>query len=408
MVPLGLRRLTWTTPSEGPSNNSKQSISQRRHDYHYVAKIRYRGDAVDWSAAAFYKSRATVRPATYTLVLTPLPRYSLLFLHSMSFLSLFRPRRTQSRITSEPPLIKKNSHIPYTSQTIHPSQSDSSWSSSIPRDIPPEEESRLTDSVLAKLEVRREGFKRAYFESCEDHAEARWPKLERYIATDMLPDILVLEQGSSISPLQHEGGSTHSPVDADPPLLYIRAHPHLGNRGMTWSFAEPRMHCKEGAEPRIAHLWWDLDDPDRMHGTHGYVRRAAFTRQETVSGGQLATVTEQVLAKHAGWSCEGHRMLQNEAMLYSMFPRELMDTASPGGHPPVVPKFYGFYVPVQGWVDSDDHAPCDRSRGESLTKLCRSNRGLLLMENCGDAQQRAEHLKGLTDKEKSVTSNSSP
>ncbi|TFK88184.1 hypothetical protein K466DRAFT_489487 [Polyporus arcularius HHB13444] len=102
---------------------------------------------------------------------------------------------------------------------------------------------------------------------------------------------------------------------------------------------------KEGAEPRIAHLWWDLDDPDRMQGTHGYVRRAAFTRQETVSGGQLATATEQVLAKHAGWSCEGHRMLQNEAMLYSMFPRELMDTASPGGHPPVVPKFYGFYVP---------------------------------------------------------------
>ncbi|KAI0699602.1 hypothetical protein C8T65DRAFT_659143 [Cerioporus squamosus] len=302
----------------------------------------------------------------------------------------------RSRLVDSEETLVDSPHTPPPSQTVRfiipESSSESAWSSTLPREISPQEEYSLTQSMLSTIRFPREELDQARFETGKECAG--WPKLDQYIASDSLPDMLVVERGSRIA------AAAHAPF---PPVLYVRARPHLARDGVTWSFADARELRKEvsKAEPRVAHLWWDEDDPELMYGSHGYVRRAAFTRKEVGAGEKVATVTHQVLAKHAARSCEGHRMLHNEAMLYNMFPRELMDAVDPEGHPPVVPKFYGFYVPLTGWVDIDDHAPCKFRQGPSRADWCRSEHALLLMENCGETKRRREHWTGLTNEEKS-------
>lgn len=77
-------------------------------------------------------------------------------------------------------------------------------------------------------------------------------------------------------------------------------------------------------------------------------------------------------------------MLLNEAKIYNAFPRNLQD-----GDAPIVPKFYGYYVPSTEASDLDDsnHGDADgldKEKWKAVRKaLLGSNTSILLVEACG-------------------------
>jgi hypothetical protein len=78
-------------------------------------------------------------------------------------------------------------------------------------------------------------------------------------------------------------------------------------------------------------------------------------------------------------------MLLNEAKIYNAFPRKLQD-----GDAPVVPKFYGYYVPSIEAFDRDDNCNNDRSddldekQWETVRKMLEGISPILLLEACGE------------------------
>ena len=80
-----------------------------------------------------------------------------------------------------------------------------------------------------------------------------------------------------------------------------------------------------------------------------------------------------------------HKMLLNEARIYNAFPRHLQD-----GKTPIVPKFYGYYVPSSKLYDWDDvNNGGDDDRDEKIRKFNRTSvllnsiSSILLLEACG-------------------------
>jgi hypothetical protein len=80
-----------------------------------------------------------------------------------------------------------------------------------------------------------------------------------------------------------------------------------------------------------------------------------------------------------------HKMLLNEAKIYNAFPRHLQD-----GKTPIVPKFYGYYVPSSKLYDWDDvNNGGDDDRDEKIRKFNRTSvllnsiSSILLLEACG-------------------------
>ena len=77
-------------------------------------------------------------------------------------------------------------------------------------------------------------------------------------------------------------------------------------------------------------------------------------------------------------------MLLNEAKIYNAFPRNLQD-----GDTPIVPKFYGYYMPSTEASDLDDsnHGDADgldKEKWKAVRKaLLGSNTSILLVEACG-------------------------
>jgi hypothetical protein len=75
-------------------------------------------------------------------------------------------------------------------------------------------------------------------------------------------------------------------------------------------------------------------------------------------------------------------MLLNEAEIYNAFPRELQEGTSYA--PPVVPKFYGYYVPSLEAFDSHaDDENFSKEERKCIRKVLKNHTPILLMEACG-------------------------
>jgi len=73
-------------------------------------------------------------------------------------------------------------------------------------------------------------------------------------------------------------------------------------------------------------------------------------------------------------------MLLNEAKIYNAFPRDLQEGTS--HQPPVVPKFYGYYVPSREAFDSQSYKFNEEDR-KVVWKAIKGVTPLLLLEACG-------------------------
>jgi len=70
-------------------------------------------------------------------------------------------------------------------------------------------------------------------------------------------------------------------------------------------------------------------------------------------------------------------MLWSEAKIYNAFPRSLQED-SPDG-PPIVPKFYGFYIPSVAF----DYPKLSAEDRSSVLRMIKSISPILLLEPCG-------------------------
>ncbi|KAI0688594.1 hypothetical protein BC835DRAFT_1256903, partial [Cytidiella melzeri] len=140
---------------------------------------------------------------------------------------------------------------------------------------------------------------------------------------------------------------------------------------------------------RVAHL--HLAQQNRFGvGHHSLVHHAPLTLPEPLTAhSRNGRVT--VAAKSAFRVRSARTLLHNEAKMYNAFPRHLSEDwcgfnlVTPMKHPvpigPVVPKFYGYYVPVR--IEDGKEVLCDEIDPSS-------NSALLLIEECGKPVEPAK------------------
>ncbi|PCH41256.1 hypothetical protein WOLCODRAFT_137276 [Wolfiporia cocos MD-104 SS10] len=198
-------------------------------------------------------------------------------------------------------------------------------------------------------------------------------KLEEFIPDEYFPDILMV----------HDPDRLTSGVIKDPPK---RVTPYkYDTRAIKYRRVWPKLEgAKEGQtststvpEARVAHL--HLSVRHRMGvGHHSLVYRAALTPPDPLTahspGGRVTVAAKMSFPKESA-----RDMLENEAKMYNIFPKHLMEDWSgyylvtphkfPVPADAVVPKFFGYYVPV------DD----ETSKGSSLGRS-----PILLLEECGE------------------------
>ena len=126
-------------------------------------------------------------------------------------------------------------------------------------------------------------------------------------------------------------------------------------------------------------------------GHHSTVRRAPLQLPSPLSAfGQHRMVT--VAVKRSFATVSARKFLRHEAGIFNLFPRHLQEEycgynlVSPIRHPvpvgAVVPKFYGYYVPIANdgsWQD-ETYEGCS----EDDMSQAAGTSPLLLMEECGD------------------------
>ena len=100
--------------------------------------------------------------------------------------------------------------------------------------------------------------------------------------------------------------------------------------------------------------------------------------------------TYEVAVKVAAKSLSDNIMLGDEAYMYQKFPAKLQESTP--SSPPVVPNFYGYYVPAlflmsESGDESDDDSGDEedaRTARKHVCELLRSTfRNILLLEPCG-------------------------
>ncbi|KAH9931571.1 uncharacterized protein B0H18DRAFT_952725 [Fomitopsis serialis] len=171
------------------------------------------------------------------------------------------------------------------------------------------------------------------------------PKLEEFIPEEYFPDALIVHRTSR------------------EPAKYKRIFPKFERDSL------------KGEPERLGRLY--LNGPLIGEGHHSLVRRAPLKLPPPLSTyGKHRMVT--VAAKTAFVHISARKFLRHEAEIFSLFPRHLQEEycgynlVTPVKHPvpvgAVVPKFYGYYVPVE----KDGSAPDHKYAGP-----------ILLMEECG-------------------------
>ncbi|KAI0366532.1 hypothetical protein BV20DRAFT_1124167 [Pilatotrama ljubarskyi] len=208
------------------------------------------------------------------------------------------------------------------------------------------------------------------------------PKLEELIPDAFLPDTLLVHDPDR---------ATRHRLAAREPVKYRRVVHRAAGEGMAAHWA-PEPHT---SEERVAHL--HLRTTNSLgSGHHSDVYRAPLTLPPPLSA-HSRTGQVTVAAKLAFPWCTAHTLLHNEARAYGAFARHLQEEycgyniVPPCLYPvpvgPIVPKFYGFYLPVGedgkvSWNEDEGakHMRCDED------EPCRVKwvSPILLMEECGE------------------------
>ncbi|PSR97594.1 hypothetical protein PHLCEN_2v4301 [Hermanssonia centrifuga] len=164
------------------------------------------------------------------------------------------------------------------------------------------------------------------------------PKLEEFIPDDNFPDVLFVHDPYSITSSTARI-SSHCTPDNAAPKEYRRLYPDLPKEGYT----------------RVSHLYLHPHNSLGI-GNHSLVHRAPLSLPWPLSAGSRnGRVT--VAAKTAFPLVDARSMLENEAGVYDKFPKHLMEDWSgfnivpplpfPVPVGPVVPKCFGYYIPVE-------------------------------------------------------------
>ncbi|KAK7682781.1 hypothetical protein QCA50_014165 [Cerrena zonata] len=194
------------------------------------------------------------------------------------------------------------------------------------------------------------------------------PKLEEFLPKAFYPDVLMVHDPHHVV-LQ---GQEDNGVERHTIKKYLRVLPKFSGEDQS---SEP-IEKPEG-RANIAHLY--LHEKHRLGtGNHSAVYQAPLTLPPPLSAhSRNGNVT--VAAKLAFTNYGDRQFLNNEATIYNKFPQHLMDDwcgynfVPPIKHPvpvgPVVPKFYGYYLP-EG-INMNDALKCNVASP------------ILLMEECG-------------------------
>jgi hypothetical protein len=116
-------------------------------------------------------------------------------------------------------------------------------------------------------------------------------------------------------------------------------------------------------------------------GHHSYVILAPLTLPSTPPA---PSICGTVAVKMAKFETSQREMLRNEAKIYNAFPRQLQEGSS--NAPPIVPKFYGYYVPS---LKAFHSTACDKFPEEervhigAIRKIIQQMTPILLLESCG-------------------------
>jgi hypothetical protein len=181
------------------------------------------------------------------------------------------------------------------------------------------------------------------------------PKLEEFIPKEYLPDVLIVHDRDNLTSYGIKDSITRR---------YVRRYPTH----------DPTTPTKE------AHLYLSKSQ-EFGRGSHSSVFRACFLLPPPLTAPSSPNKCVTVAVKRASQTWKHVNMLLHEGKIYNQFPTHLQESWSgynmvpnlfePVPIGPVVPKFYGFYVPNTTEVAVE---------GESPTKS-----PLLLIEECGEA-----------------------
>ncbi|OJT06811.1 hypothetical protein TRAPUB_2328 [Trametes pubescens] len=251
------------------------------------------------------------------------------------------------------------------------SAADESATSSADESAPSEDESASPEDLASSAKGKEK--QTASLPSLpEGYSVIGLPKLEELIPTEFFPDVLIVHDPENTTNQQKKDSVMT-------PIKYIRQSP-LFKRD------------EEGSEPRVAHLY--MAKQNRIGtGNHSYVYRAPLTLPAPLSA-HSSTGQVTVAAKLAYPRCTAHNLLRNEGRVYDTFPTHIQEEYCgynivpqcrfPVPATAIVPKFYGYYLPVNERGEVVDHRPDHEKCSERSPCTVNWPSPILLMEECGE------------------------
>lgn len=214
------------------------------------------------------------------------------------------------------------------------------------------------------------------------------PKLEEDIPKYYLPDILYVHDPHDVTMTEEDDYRYARSRTFKPraPMVYKRMHPKL-------SRDSAKDNNLPTSPPREAHLY--LAHQNRIGvGHHSLVHHATLSLPAPLSAHSRNGMVK-VAAKSAFPVTSARQLLANEGRMYSLFPEHLSqdwcgyNMIMPIKHPvpvgPVIPKFFGYYVP---WYNGARCSQVDLNAPSPI----------LLLEDCGDCIEPAmftpDHRRG--------------
>ncbi|KAI0329808.1 hypothetical protein GY45DRAFT_1324614 [Cubamyces sp. BRFM 1775] len=222
------------------------------------------------------------------------------------------------------------------------------------------------------------------------------PTLGEKLPEAFLPDILLVhdpERTTRHTSTPHEPIKYRRVVYRVPQSSDVESDNTQGSQSLTDYVLPPR---DPDAEDRIAHL--HLRQTNRLGtGHHSSVYRAPLTLPPPLSA-YSPTGQVTVAAKLAFPHCTAHALLHNEARTYHAFPEHAQqeycgyNIVPPCHYPvpigPIVPRFYGFYLPVDKDGNFTDEFALHGKEHSRCTEdgACRVPwiSPILLIEECGE------------------------
>ncbi|KAJ7215872.1 hypothetical protein GGX14DRAFT_359384 [Mycena pura] len=217
------------------------------------------------------------------------------------------------------------------------------------------------------------------------------PKLEEFIPEEYFPDILYVNDPDHITTkYSRRCDSRTQSQEPAVPRKYKRVWPRSAPPPPPSSLTSPPTVPEPETNLRIAHL--NLASAPRLGvGNHSVVHRAALRLPHPLAA--RSPTGEVTVAAKAGFrSDEARPLLLNEGRMYDAFPKHLqegwcgLNLVAPIMHPvpvgPVVPKFYGYYVPVREDVE-EAKQEMEILRRFDIYDSWYQMSPLLLLEECG-------------------------